>query len=208
MATYTTNFNLYKPDATDDFKDFRAEHNNNMDIIDLNLGSGGGVHDVLVNGVSVVDGNMDAQIVSYKEVTQAEYDLLPSSKLTDGIAYFIKDGNPSVGGTNAVLLWEGSHSGAGTIQVPGLSAYLVIAVQNDVSVLMFGNKFTGVGALGQYNANSAFQFDYRFNTSVDDELTIDANNRGIIRNGNNLSTYGSGEWCTITKIYGLFRLPV
>lgn len=37
MATYTPNYNLYKPDSTDDFGDFRAEHNNNMDIIDQNL---------------------------------------------------------------------------------------------------------------------------------------------------------------------------
>ena len=42
MATYTTNYNLYKPDSTDDFKDFRSEFNNSMDIIDQNLGGGGG----------------------------------------------------------------------------------------------------------------------------------------------------------------------
>ena len=41
MASYTPNNNLYKPDATDDFKDFLAEFNNNMDIID-NMGGGGG----------------------------------------------------------------------------------------------------------------------------------------------------------------------
>ena len=34
MATYTTNYNLYKPDSTDDFKDFRSEFDNNMDILD------------------------------------------------------------------------------------------------------------------------------------------------------------------------------
>lgn len=42
MATYTTNYNLEKPDSTDDFKDFRASYNDNMDIIDQNLGGGGG----------------------------------------------------------------------------------------------------------------------------------------------------------------------
>lgn len=42
MATYTPNYNLYEPDSTDDFKDFRAEFNTNMDIIDANLGGGGG----------------------------------------------------------------------------------------------------------------------------------------------------------------------
>ena len=39
MATHTPNNNLYKPDATDDFKDFRSEFNNNMDIIDNGLGN-------------------------------------------------------------------------------------------------------------------------------------------------------------------------
>lgn len=94
MATHTTNYNLSKPEASDAFSAFRQSYNDNMDIIDANLGGGGGsgnVDDVLVNGVSVVDANHDAQITSYKEVTQAQYDALPSSKLTDGIAYFIKD---------------------------------------------------------------------------------------------------------------------
>lgn len=135
MATYTTNYNLEKPDASDPFGDFRTSYNANMDIIDQNMGGGGGsgdtvswtqiqttgtkiaeidingtsqdvyapsggggggsVNDVLVNGVSVVDGNGDAQITSYKEVTQAEYDALPSSKESDGVAYFIKDATPT-----------------------------------------------------------------------------------------------------------------
>lgn len=140
MATYTTNFNLEKPDSSDAFGDFRASYNGNMDIIDANLGSGGGhtiidpngtqmaqesglqftggvtvtddnvngvtvvnvtgggggsVNDVLVNGVSVVDANGDAQVVSYKEVTQAEYDALPNTKLSDGILYAITDATPN-----------------------------------------------------------------------------------------------------------------
>ena len=34
MATYTPNLNLYKPDSSDDFGDFRSEFDNNMDILD------------------------------------------------------------------------------------------------------------------------------------------------------------------------------
>ena len=134
MATYTTNYNLEKPEASDQFGDFRTSYNSNMDIIDANLGGGGGgdtvtwtqiqatgtkiaeidingtstdvyaptggggggsVNDVLVNGVSVVDGNGDAQITSYKEVTQAQYDALPSTKESDGVLYCIKDATPT-----------------------------------------------------------------------------------------------------------------
>lgn len=53
--------------------------------------SGGGVEDVEVNGISVVNAQNVAEIKSYKEVTQAEYQALPSSKLNDGILYCIKD---------------------------------------------------------------------------------------------------------------------
>lgn len=52
---------------------------------------GGNVDDVMVNGISVVDLNKVAQVKAHKEITQAEYDALPASKLTDGILYCIKD---------------------------------------------------------------------------------------------------------------------
>ena len=113
MATYTTNYNLEKPDSTDDFKDFRSSYNSNMDIIDQNLGGGGGSggHTILdpsgtsmpqeddlqfTGKVSVTDDNVNQKTVvdvlaQTKEVTQAQYDALPATKLTDGIAYFIKD---------------------------------------------------------------------------------------------------------------------
>lgn len=52
MAQYTPNFNLYEPDTTDDFADFRTEFNNNMDIIDQNLGGGGGS-----GGHTIIDEN-------------------------------------------------------------------------------------------------------------------------------------------------------
>ena len=61
-------------------------------------GSGGGnVDDVQVNGTSVVDANKIAQITSYKEVTQAQYEALPDTKLNDGILYAIKDSNGAGG---------------------------------------------------------------------------------------------------------------
>lgn len=42
MATYTPNLSLYMPDATDDFGEFREEHNDNMVKIDNAIGGGGG----------------------------------------------------------------------------------------------------------------------------------------------------------------------
>lgn len=52
--------------------------------------SGGNVDDVKVNGTSVVT-NKVANIKSYKEVTQAEYEALPDTKLSDDVLYAIKD---------------------------------------------------------------------------------------------------------------------
>ena len=65
MATYTTNYNLYKPDASDDFGDFRSEFNDNMDIIDQNLGGGGGSS--TLSGLSDVDINSptDGEVLTY-----------------------------------------------------------------------------------------------------------------------------------------------
>ena len=52
----------------------------------------GDVADVYENGVSVVDPtDKIARVHGHKEVTQAQYDALPDSKLTDGIMYCIKD---------------------------------------------------------------------------------------------------------------------
>lgn len=42
MATYTPNFNLSKPEPTDEYQDFLDSYGDNMDIIDLNMGGGGG----------------------------------------------------------------------------------------------------------------------------------------------------------------------
>lgn len=52
MSTLTPNYNLKKPEATDPFKNFRQDYNSNLDIIDLNLGGGGGS-----GGHTIIDTN-------------------------------------------------------------------------------------------------------------------------------------------------------
>jgi len=52
MSTLTPNYNLKKPDSTDPFGDFRQDYNDNMDIIDANLGGGGGS-----GGHTIIDEN-------------------------------------------------------------------------------------------------------------------------------------------------------
>lgn len=70
--------------------------------------AGGTVTDVKVNGVSVLS-NGEALITSYKEVTQAQYDALPNTKLSDGIAYFIKDSGGGGGGSSGHEYSETEH---------------------------------------------------------------------------------------------------
>lgn len=84
MASYTPNYNLYKPANSDPHGDFIAEFANNMDIIDAYLGSGGsgGVKILrnqslsftgLVATVSDSDITADSNyIVYYHDVTLAE----------------------------------------------------------------------------------------------------------------------------------------
>lgn len=51
MSTLTPNFNLIKPDANDLFELFRQWYNDNLDIIDANLGGGGGGDSVSWNQI-------------------------------------------------------------------------------------------------------------------------------------------------------------
>lgn len=75
MATLTPNYNLHIPENTDTMEDFFAHLGEDMETIDENLGGGG-----------------SADIV---HLTQAEYDALPDSKLTDGKVYMIEDASPA-----------------------------------------------------------------------------------------------------------------
>ena len=67
MATYTTNYNLYKPDSTDDFKDFRSEFNNNMDILDQ--GGGGSGHTIEDGSGTAMTARANLQFVNCTSVS-------------------------------------------------------------------------------------------------------------------------------------------
>ena len=50
MASYTPNLNLYKPDSSDDYGDFRSEFNDNMDKLDNAVGGS-------TQGHTIIDGS-------------------------------------------------------------------------------------------------------------------------------------------------------
>lgn len=64
MATYTTNYNLKKPDSTDPFGDFRGDYNDNLDIIDANLGGGGSSSLAGLSDVNLTTPT-DGQVLTY-----------------------------------------------------------------------------------------------------------------------------------------------
>ena len=67
MASYTPNLNLYKPDSSDDFGDFRAEFNNNMDILDQ--GGGGSGHTIEDGSGTAMTARANLQFVNCTSVT-------------------------------------------------------------------------------------------------------------------------------------------
>lgn len=78
MATYTTNYNLKKPDSSDPFGDFRSDYNDNLDIIDANLGGGGGSSSLA--GLSDVDLTTptDGQVLTYDGINSEWVNANPS----------------------------------------------------------------------------------------------------------------------------------
>ena len=92
--------------------------------VELSMGGGtGNVDDVYVNGTSVLDSNKIAQITSYKEVTQAQYNALPASKLTDNILYCIKDASGGGGGGNVDDVYVNGISVLDTNKIAQITSY-------------------------------------------------------------------------------------
>ena len=70
MATQTTNYNLSKPDASDQFSAFRQLFNDNMDIIDQNMGGGGGSGHTIEDGSgTAMTARANLQFVNCTSVT-------------------------------------------------------------------------------------------------------------------------------------------
>lgn len=70
MGTYTPNLNLYKPDASDPFGEFREKFNDNMDILDNGGGGGGsGGHTILDGDGNALPQEDDLQFTGNVSVT-------------------------------------------------------------------------------------------------------------------------------------------
>lgn len=111
----------------------------------------------------------------------------------------------------ATLLWSGNFSGEGTIVVPGLHEWLLVAYINydDETYVLLGNPLRGGSLYGIYQSVNMAQAAYRFDRDLDwetnDKLYINDYNRGIYFNGG--TTYQQSNGCPIKKIYGLIKRP-
>lgn len=103
MATYTTNYNLKKPDSSDPFGDFRSDYNDNLDIIDANLGGGGGSSSLA--GLSDVNLTTptDGQVLTYDNVNSEWVNANPSG----GSGHTIVDENDQIMPARTYLKFAG-----------------------------------------------------------------------------------------------------
>ncbi len=78
MATQTTNYHLSKPESTDPFGDFRQSYNDNLDIIDANLGGGGGSSSLAGLSDVNISAPTDGQVLTYDNVNSKWVNANPS----------------------------------------------------------------------------------------------------------------------------------
>ena len=127
MASYTPNLNLYKPDDSDDYRDFREGFNDNMDILDQGGGGGGGdsvsytqtlatgekVGEIDINGVSQ-DINAPTYAIAVKtNPVGVKYLELSSPDSGDSSTVLVSAINPSITWyQNALLSGSGDFIGS------------------------------------------------------------------------------------------------
>lgn len=177
------------------------------------------VEDVEVNGESVVNAQKIAQIKSYKEVTQAEYEALPASKLSDDILYAIKDGGQAVDGFPPLIysdeereigVWrDGKPLYQKTIPVAFGTSNTEYEIESNIDKFMFVPEATFKIQNSSYNVTN-----YGFYVSASDRVQVyyrPSNHKLVVMSvssdiaGNGFITYrytkttdtpGSGTWTT------------
>lgn len=97
MATHTTNYNLTKPEVNDKLSDFLGSYNENMDIIDQNLGGGSGGSSTLAGLTDVVlnalqDGNFLRYDATLRKWVNTDGDPVSVSDLNDVELTNLSDG--------------------------------------------------------------------------------------------------------------------
>lgn len=116
---------------------------------------------------------------------------------------------PSGGGgvPEATLLWQGDFIGAGTINVPHLSEYALVAYAYDSDIYVYwsvGTPRRGGSLYGVYMNQTVGQFAHRFSQNGD-ILTVSNEDRGLYMSGS--TTYQNGASCHVRAVFGLIKKP-
>lgn len=140
MAQYTPNYNLGKPDSSDQFSAFRQLFNDNMDKIDqISGGGGGGSGKILKNQTLVFNNNVatisdadikadsDYAVYYYDEVSALSAGIVSSSSL--GVITFTAQTTPSTTIIVDVVIFSAS-GGGGSSTFAGLSDVDFTNLQN------------------------------------------------------------------------------
>lgn len=101
MASYTPNLNLYKPDSSDDFGDFREAFNDNMDILDQGGGGGG---DTVSYTQTLATGEKVGEITingTSQDINAPKYEIAVKTNLV-GVKY-LELSSPDSGDSSTVL---------------------------------------------------------------------------------------------------------
>lgn len=162
--------------------------------------SGGTVTDVKVNGTSVVSSG-EALIKSYKELTQAQYDALPSSKLTDGVLYCITDDGVVDGSKYAPTIYSYSERQIG-VWVNGMPLYQKTinfgALPNNTTKSVAHNidnlaSVAQVYGISWNDSGSYVPIPFINTLGIGSSCQLEVSSTNImIRTGTNLSSYGHG----------------
>ena len=182
MATQTTNYNLSKPEATDPFSQFRQSYNDNLDIIDANLGGGGGSggHTILDPNGSALPQEDDLQFTGAVSVSDDNVNGRTVVNISGGTVYgaFIDTDRVIASGTFA-----GSLSYTATED-----SFAVVGIVSDNSsegkIYVDGVVYTSL-----YNTGGS---------SVHENMNV------YLRKGQVMSiTEGNGGWSVSYTVYGL-----
>lgn len=240
MATKTTNYNLTKPSYSENAD--ISVINSNMDIIDSKMkelenkagtgGSGSNVewNQIQTSGTKIAEVTIDGTMTEVYapsesgggsddvDLTQAEYDALSDTKLTDNKNYFINDASE----TNGNLVRNGkSYTGGGSGS--GYSETLLFENTGKVSsgtialsdsILNYNQLVFEVTNNNETNWNATSFCNYLV-SAISDRIGGQTENKGIIANGvsgswnvmffttENSITFGDTASLLVKRIYGI-----
>ena len=184
MATYTTNYNLEKPEASDPFGDFRQSYNDNLDIIDANLGGGGGSggHTILDPDGNALPQEDDLQFTGAVSVTD---DNVNGKTIVDILG----------GGGNVYGAFVDTNREIASGTYTGTLSYIATE-----------DCFVAVDIANNANTGTSISIDGKLvNSHYQTGVTLDTTFLVPLGKGQTLSVTGGNSWGCSYHVYGILQ---